>query len=435
MPLPDPQQMGTPPAPPRRKSLLERLFPNPYAGQGDLTDEEMKTAQQQGLLYTGLGLLSAAGPRPVGEGPTFGGALLGGLMAGQQAANSSYETGSLAAQQRAAQQEEAARKALWQQLDITGKETPAELYGKLQRGFVLAAQSGQEKLAGYIAEMAKSLGANLNGGEGSRPLINAGYDPVRVIDPKTGQLINTIPGSPKPAEPNSGAEGGAPVPVTRLDAETQQPVEVYWDKYARRWKHLDGTVADVLPMERRLTEAQLKARAFISSVDSDIGVVDELFKNYVSITDKGLALTGQGLTGQVLRAKSPQAQMLVNTASTLAEAWLRMTTGAAYTQLEWDNARNRFLIMPTDSKATVEWKQKNMRLLQNMLRAVSSSPELSEEYIKYGNREDGRRPAPMQVPGMGELEKDPPPGVTLGGANPTGSMFSADNVRRFLGKR
>lgn len=434
MPLPDPQQMmAAAPKPPRRKSLLERLFPNPYAGQGDLTDEEMKTAQQQGLLYTGLGLLSAAGPRPVGEGPTFGGALLGGLMAGQQAANSSYETGSLAAQQRAAQQEEAARKALWQQLDITGKETPAELYGKLQRGFVLAAQSGQEKLAGYIAEMAKSLGANLQG-SAAKPTLNAGYDPIRVIGPD-GQLLNTIPGIAKPAEPNAGAESGAPTPVTRLDAATQQPVEVYWDKYARKWKHLDGTVADVLPMERRLTEAQLKARAFISSVDSDIGVIDELFKSHVTVTDKGLALTGQGLTGQVLRAKSPQAQMLVNTASTLAEAWLRMTTGAAYTQLEWDNARNRFLIMPTDSKATVEWKQKNMRLLQNMLRAVSSSPELAEEYIKYGNREDGRRPGKMKVPGMEELEKDPPPGVTLGGSSPSDSAFSASNVRRFLGKQ
>lgn len=416
---------------PRRGGLLSRFFPNPYEGLLNLTPEQQDTAQRQGLLSAGLALMAGAGQHPVGTGPNLGETLFGALQAGQQAAGASYENAAGVAQAQAQAEEDVQRRALWQQLGITGHETPAEMYGKLQQGFVLAMQSGQEKVAGYIAEMAKSLAPTLQG-DSARPIVNAGYDPVRIIDPKTGELINTVPGSPKPAE----GGGKLPVPVTRIDRATNQPVEVVWD--GKGWRTLDGKAADVLPMEQRLTEAQIKAKAFIASVDSDIAMLDNLLdRGGLSITDRGLQLVGQGMTGQFLRAGSPQAQTLSNGASTLAEAWLRMTTGAAYTQLEWDNARNRFTIFPTDSAETVAWKRKNMRLLQNMLRAVSASPQLAEEYVRYGSKEAGRRPAPMAVEGYEELNarmQEEPPGSapTASGAAPATGDWR--NAYRFLGR-
>ena len=69
---------------------------------------------------------------------------------------------------------------------------------------------------------------------------------------------------------------------------------------------------------------------------------------------------------------SDETQMLVTLGNQMAEAWLRATTGAAYTQIEYDNAFKLFVPTPGDSVQLLEIKSRNRRALFDALQEMAS---------------------------------------------------------------
>lgn len=295
----------------------------------NLTPEQQKAARRRGLLAFGAQMLTATDPR--GNRAQGLSALGQGVMAGQAGYGQGIEQGMAANQERQ-------RQAMYGALMPQPNESTEQRYNRYLEMFNAALQQGDTEGMKFIS-----------------------------------QALNTMP---KPGD--SKAEPLKP-PVVRIDPtgkeyflrepDAQHP---YW------WK--DYTGAEAPPRATaggaggpgRLNAVQAKAKSFQESANSAIEDINTVLGS-IDPAGKWKAASGPGALGQLIRAGDPNAQLLEGASGLLAEIWLRMTTGAAYNEQEYQNAQNRYLIYPTDSKRMIEWKLNNMKLLQGMLKDIAGA--------------------------------------------------------------
>lgn len=145
-----------------------------------------------------------------------------------------------------------------------------------------------------------------------------------------------------------------------------------------RYGLMDPSTRAIVPVEGGLppesssgsnTEGGRKARAFLTMVPQSIEYINQVGGGVGRLEAWAQELGAQELT-------SPTMQQLDLHGSILAEAFLRMTTGAAYNEREFANAQKLFTPRPGDSVETLQAKILNRQNLLKMLEelaGVSSS--------------------------------------------------------------
>ena len=401
----------TVPEPLYTPSLMDKLLPG---GEG-LSRGARKNSQLAGAIAGGLSLLAAAGPHSAREiQPNLGQGLLGAFGAARQVAGAGYEAG-YAQQDREELQRAAMENAqMFRNLGIGPDDTDESIRKKLQAGFVFMLKSGNQKGATAISEVLKSMGSPAGGMAQTWDAVDIGNGNWALVD----KVDPTKPPTIIKGQPDKGASGDRlpPKPEAYEIPDGKggtRRIMGYWDAANQRVIEVPGLVP---PPEKAKTEAQGKAQAFISFTDKAVERIEKALGGATG-ADKTLAALGsQSLFSNVVRSGSENATSLANNAGILAEAWLRMTTGAAYNENELANAKAIFTILPTDTPEIARQKIENMYMLRNMLKVISGNPELQEAYMQ-----DGRRETPL-IPGAETLGA----GLGAGPAAPTGNPDAVD---------
>lgn len=147
---------------PRRRSLMERLFPTPTAFEGLLSEDDLAGARRSALLRFGSGMLADAGWHPKYGGPTLGQSLGKSMQGAQEGFNSdvdrSFATQQAGAQARASQQHQALREQIARQYPQAPGETSDQTIQRLEKIFAALIAGGDTEAAGKIGEVLKSYG-------------------------------------------------------------------------------------------------------------------------------------------------------------------------------------------------------------------------------------------------------------------------------------
>ncbi len=349
-----------PSAPERKPSIMDLILPG---GEG-LSREERKKAQLAGIIPGALSLLAAAGPHGPREfTPNLGQALLGSLMIGRESAGANYE-------RAGARQEQARQQAMFSRLGINEGDSEEEVTKKLEAGFMIAVQNGEEQLATSISEVLKGRGARRNAG---RPIVitDAASGQVSLVDPSTYEVRRTLQMTPK--KPTSGGQ------IARL-VDTRTGRVTFVDP-----RDIDPTTGKARVLStfqgapKALTETQSKAASFLTFTDVATKRLLDVLPE-ASRADLFSAVVGSdGMLSQVVRGRlSQRAVEIRNNAMLLADAYLRTTSGANYRPEELEKVAVQFSILENDSAKVVQQKLENMRLLRKMLQTVAGTPTLSE---------------------------------------------------------
>lgn len=295
-----------------------------------LSDQQNEQAKRQALLMAGLGILGSndSGLKAIAQGA------MQGQMTGMQSRQGMVNQ---AAQQQSQQRLRDA---------VQGGQIDR---GALERLFVASIQSGDMEAAGKLSEVLKSMGGQqgqslpvLQVREGVNP--DTGKAEQYQYNPHTGEVKWL--GIPPVAGPK------APVPGTP---------EFYADLERRA-----GIAAKFRPAPRTAagSEGERKAAAFAGFIPDA--------KAFIDTIEKAPGRIEQALSDKGLREfNSDEQQQLQLSGAGMAEAWLRMTTGAAYTEREFDNAYALFVPRPGDRKPALDMKRKNREKLMKMLKTAS----------------------------------------------------------------
>jgi len=112
------------------------------------------------------------------------------------------------------------------------------------------------------------------------------------------------------------------------------------------------------------TESSKKARAFLRMIPASLAYIDE----YQGAPSRG----EEAATARGLREFTDDDQQILSIHSgLLAEAFLRMTTGAAYNAQEFENAQSFFSPRAGDRAETLQVKSENRRKLLEMLQELA----------------------------------------------------------------
>jgi hypothetical protein len=109
------------------------------------------------------------------------------------------------------------------------------------------------------------------------------------------------------------------------------------------------------------SEGERKAAAFLGFIPSAIQTIDAIMDAPGRVEQ---ALSDVGLREFV----GDEQQQLALAGAQMAEAWLRMTTGAAYNEREFDTAYQLFVPRPGDTSGAIRAKKANREQLMTMLR-------------------------------------------------------------------
>lgn len=346
--MPNPGQQAPPqPAPARPpqsglQRILGRLLPTP---QGLLPEEE-ESARRQGLLQLGAGLLESAGPQPYRV--SLGQAFARSLGPAQQRAS---EFGAGLAQQRTAQAAAQQRAAIFErygpELDRAGTSARAtgEVLLRMLPEFI---KVGDTETVARLSELLKSMGL----GDAAR----------NVVLPRGSRLVGPD-GRVITEADHTAAPGSAPGSRTMIlrNPKTGLPEVYIYDPAARSF-----TPTGMRPGSMRgLTETQAKMRAHLEMAESAIALLDAA----AGPLDRWTQFArGKGL-GEAI---SDRDQLVDVASRQVADAFLRMTTGAAYNAEELTNA----LVINTpragDSERTRQYKVGIRRRMLKALRILAS---------------------------------------------------------------
>lgn len=349
------------PSPERKPSIMDLIFPG---GEG-LSREERKKAQLAGIIPGALSLLAAAGPHGPREfTPNLGQALLGSLMIGRESAGANYE-------RAGARQEAARQQAMFASLGIGPNDTEDEVTKKLEAGFMIAVQNGEEQLATSISEVLKGRGARRNAG---RPIVIT--DPqsgkVTLLDPNTLETRRELQMTPR----KTGNTGQ----IARL-VDTRTGQVTFVDP-----RDIDPATGKARVLStfqgapKALTETQSKAASFLVFTDAATKRLLDVLPEASRADLFSAAVGSDGMLSQVIRGRlSQRAVEIRNNAMLLADAYLRTTSGANYRPEELEKVAVQFSILENDSAKVVQQKLENMRLLRQMLQMVAGTPTLSAQ--------------------------------------------------------
>lgn len=294
-----------------------------------------------GLQSAGLGMI--LGSRGDGYTPTFIEVLAQGLLSGAAGA-SNFRQNALAQQNQIQMQEMAAM-------------PPSP--DNLARMMTHAIGAGNVDAARALSEVLKSMMAAGAAAGQVRPRFNRVvgddgrfYEVAR--DPYTGREMYR----------NEIAD-----PVSRYGTlEVEDPEGPFTN--SRRLTRIDRLTGEVVPVEGvdlvdpSRTERQQQALAFISRVEGNVAAMNEF--------DNPRILTEDAFGTPVVAAITPQQERQLFTLSIpFVEAWLRMTTGAAYNDTEFTNASRLFVPMTGDGPEVREIKAKMRAMLPVMLKQAA----------------------------------------------------------------
>lgn len=340
-----------------------------FAGPDDptLTTQQNAAARKQALMYAGLTTIAAGGQGMRGLQAVATGALQG------QAAGASART---------LQTKRDLQARIMQELQGSpdGPNLPM-----LRRMFVEAVARGDTDATSALSEIIKTMEAAANR-EGPRLMSVPGADGATLlVNPSTGETVRTIQGDPDYVDKDLGdrivtyvrghperiiaiqRKGAAPgsdqttlsAPQPYTDPTTGKTTLMAWDGRNRRLVPVGGALP---PAPAVQGEDARKAAGFLSMLPEPLSFID----NFAGTPGR----LQEAATQRGLREFTGADQQQLNLAGNMmAEAWLRMTTGAAYTEGELRNAQGMFIPQPGDRRETLAMKARNRRGLISMLRA------------------------------------------------------------------
>ena len=326
-----------PPPPPSRMDRIGNALSQAFGGANDprLGAAENDAARKQAMLQAGLaGLIAANQP-----GASALGSIAQGLMYGQQAGAQGREQ---AFQRQTEQQTAEAKKQRQDRLRAAIGSGQIDR-AALERLMVEAIIAGDTEASGDLSEVIKSMGgqqANAAAVRGSPEWLAARRAELELEREFAGPKA-PIPGTPE---------------YTAMLEERA--------RIAAKYRPAARTAAG--------SEGERKAAAFAGMVADGTSYIDQI--------ESAPGRVEQALSDKGIREfADDEQQQLALAGNALAEAWLRMTTGAAYNDREFANAYNLFVPKPGDRKASLEWKRKNRQRLQEMIRTHSGRLAPTEE--------------------------------------------------------
>lgn len=203
----DPQGMAqppfpvTPPGPPPRQSILDRILSRIYnPGQlpsAVLSPQQIQSQQNQGLINTGLGLLSASGHRPQGSGNTGIAGIAQALLAGRQGFQQDIEgaaKNALALQgiEASGRRQQALKQIVEKYQPTVSRETPEQLSQRLASMLSEAIAVGGPEGNDVVTQITGALNA-LKERENTPPSlteVDAG-DHIELVD-RAGNTVRSI---------------------------------------------------------------------------------------------------------------------------------------------------------------------------------------------------------------------------------------------------
>lgn len=310
-----------------------------FAGANDprLTADQNRAAARDALLQAGFAGLAASGQS---------GAKLTDVVAAM--GMHGHQAGAQARQTRRQQ-------AVAQQLaGAVGPDGEVDRQG-LRRMFARAVAAGDSDAARAIATVVNAVEAAERPRATSRRV-------VELVNPETGKparyLVDDEGNKQLLGEsPESASSSRLLAPRPYVDPETGQT----------RFGSFNSDTGEFVPIEGALppaasgSEGERKAAAFLSFIPDEVAYIDSV--------ERAPGRVEQALSDRGVREfTSAEQQRLSLAGMALAEAWLRMTTGAAYNEREFQTAYNMFVPRPGDRKSTLDAKRANRRRLVEMLR-------------------------------------------------------------------
>lgn len=329
-----------------------QVFRGLYGAPNDprLSPEQNRAGLAQGMTQGGLAMMLAGG-----QGQDFLSVLAQGMLASQQGA-AQFQQNQLQVQN----QIELAQMA-------RGPVTPENL----GRMMMSAIGAGNIDAARTISEVLKSQMAAMGTGARRRTQKmtletepGSGEYHDFLVDMDTGERVEdlgrTRPRTPTPSLRQVLGPDGLP-------------------RY--EWMMLDEegnpeNVASGRDPYQRPTEAMTRAYPFQNLLNDRMGANGEVLRQgSLSALDTmgapNRAEYWMGMRGWNELLPEDKEALFVH-GTTVAEAWLRMTTGAAYTATELENAYRMFIPRPGDSAGTLATKMRNRRALQEAVNDIAS---------------------------------------------------------------
>jgi len=337
----------SPPALPRKPTILERLFPD--TSQGLLGGADLATIRRQQLVQLGARLLQSGGAQAQQGGTlaNIGGALQGMDMQG------AVET---ALRMKAYQQQQQQAVAQRQQLGALAEKYKhiTDPYQRIRAMLgELAVTPGGEHLIGPLSNALAQLKPEGSRAEWSMPLPavsqdgkTTGYYQVNRDTGETRQL------NIKPPE----GRGGRPV------------LKVIPGANGPEWAIVNAD-GELVPTGQpaSLTEAQQRANALAGLVeDANKYLEGALAPNRIQ------QLTASKGLNEFLSAN---AEELEQASTQVADAYVRITSGAAAREEEYQRARKLITPYPGDNAPTLERKE---RARARMLAAIKRGGGIAE---------------------------------------------------------
>ena len=209
---------------------------------------------------------------------------------------------------------------------------------------------------------------------------NAERTPTRRTQIYEGQLVDMDSGEARPLTgmPQQGVPQGtpqsAPAPVARPYEERQEQggVAIYENGRFKSWKirppvERPAPTPGAIPS---ISEGERKTGALLQTAQEGYSTLEGLLAQNAtppSLLQRGASSIGLGV-GNVL---SPQQLRQMDQAGySLAEAWLRLTSGGAITPQEIENVKSAILPQPGDDPATLAQKT---RLRQTYISAIRTA--------------------------------------------------------------
>lgn len=193
------------------------------------------------------------------------------------------------------------------------------------------------------------------------------------LDPATGQPAFFRIGPTGEAEV---VPGGAPAPDPATSGQLKVIATDKGLKYAR-WdpRTNEFTPTEKEPPQQVLSEARQKANFFAQFLDRQ----DRAFEMFGQNAPGRFEQTAQDFG--VRELTSEQMQILDAASRMYAEAWLRITSGAAIRPEEIDGAKAIFVPRPGDKPATLRWKFQNRQDLKNALKSAAGKQAIQASLI------------------------------------------------------
>ena len=227
----------------------------------------------------------------------------------------------------------------------------------------------------YMAAQTRTMNANAERTPTRRTQIYEG----QLVDMDSGET-RPLQGMPSQGTPQGGPRGtpqGAPAPMARPYEEREERggVAIYENGRFKSWKirppveRETATLPSGAPVS--MSEGERKTGALLQTAQVGYDTLEDLLSRNggtpPTLMQRAAASVGMGV-GNVL---SPQELRQMDQAGySVAEAWLRLTSGGAITEAEITNVKNAILPQPGDDPATMAQKA---RLRATYIQAIRTA--------------------------------------------------------------